>query len=209
MSLVAEGAQLSQRGCSRGATAGSGIASVDPQDYDARLTALEFQHGIPTPQASQAGSRAGTGRSTRSAARSMLGTPARLSTSQSCPQIVELEPAFPVLNEIRKDPHTRRIAYRRSPIGGLLLDAPEWAREAAPVLPSRHRYMSSALWGSVNPLYEYHPEESDYRGNLVDHQIKGAPIRAFMAPRNKTTLFNEEMFKFGNQQIMRGNRKVA
>lgn len=82
-------------------------------------------------------------------------------------------------------------------------DVPEWAREFNPVVPSRHRYISSALWGSVNPVYKYYDEESDYRGNLVDHEILGPPVRAFMNPRDKNTLYNEEKFKFGNQQIMR------
>jgi len=86
-----------------------------------------------------------------------------------------------------------------------LKDAPEWSKDFNPVVPSRHRYISSALWSGANPLYKYYEEESDYRGNLVDHKILGPSVRAFMPPRDKITLYNEEKFKFGNQQIMRKN----
>jgi hypothetical protein len=98
--------------------------------------------------------------------------------------------------------------YKRSPTGSFVRDAPEWSRDTNPVLPSRHRYISNALWMSTNPLYKYYEEESDYRGNLVDHKILGPPVRAFMNPRDKNVLYNEEKFKFGNQQIMRGNKGV-
>jgi len=52
-------------------------------------------------------------------------------------------------------------------------------------------------------MYKYYEEESNYKGTHPDHKILGAPVRAFMAPRDKNTLYNEEKFKFGNQQIMR------
>lgn len=201
---------------SRLATAASG--EFEPQELEDRLATLEAQHGIETPAPSCPGSRAPTGRrsASRSAlqsaarsslqtpARSNLGTPARPPThSQSSPELIELEPSLPVINEIRRSGITRQVGYRRSPSGSFVKDVPEWAREHNPVVPSRHRYLSNALWMSTNPCYEVHPEESDYRGNLVDHEIGGPPLKAFMNPRDKNTLYTEEKFKVGNKQIMR------
>jgi len=201
-------------GSGRGSRLGSAEAEME-EDTETRLAALEAQHGLETPQASRGpsransrpGSRIPTGRpvsnAAQSAARSMLGTPLRPpSHSQSAP-ILELGPSMPVINEIKVDELTRQVQYKRSPTGGFVKDAPAWSTEANPVLPSRHRYLSSAMWGSVNPIYKLYEEESDYRGNLVDHKILGPPVRAFMNPRDKNCLYNEEIFKFGNQQIMR------
>lgn len=205
-----------------GSSAGSrlGSAAVETEDMETRLAALEAQHGIETPVPSRggsrvpsaAGSRVPTGRSgaAQSAARSMLGTPARpLTNSQSAPLLVlELEPSLPVISEINHTKDTRAFMYRRAPGGNFLKDAPNWSSDCQPVLPSRHRYISSALWMSTNPNYKLYGEESDYMANLVDHKLPGAPVRAFMNPRDKNTIYNEEKFKFGNQCIMRKNKGV-
>lgn len=201
-------------GSGGGSRLGSAAAEME-EDTETRLAALEAQHGIETPQPSRGpsranscpGSRISTGRpvsnAAQSAARSMLGTPLRpASHSQSAP-VLELAPSLPVISEIRVDGLTRQVQYKRSPTGGFVTDAPAWCTDSNPVLPSRHRYLSSALWGSVNPVYKLYEEESNYRGDHVDHKILGPPVRAFMNPRDKNTIFNEETFKFGNQQIMR------
>jgi len=203
--------------CIAGSALGSrlGTAAGEEEDVEMRLAALEAQHGIDTPQASRApsrapslhGSRMSTGRplsnAAQSAARSLIGTPARPpSHSQSAP-ILELAPTLPVINEITRSALTRSMCSNRSPGGCFIRDVIEWSKDSAPVVPSRHRYISSALWGSVNPVYKYYDEESDYKANLVDHKILGPPVRAFMNPRDKNTLYNEEKFKFGNKQIMR------
>lgn len=199
--------------------------AVAQEDLESRLLALEAQHGIETPQASRGpsrapsapGSRVSTGRPVsgiQSAGRNVIGTPARPpSNSQSAPTlptVIELEPALPVVTEILHGKDTRKVMYKRSPSGSFVNDVPDWSKDSAcaPVLPSRHRYISNAMWMSINPFYEFHEEVSDYRGNLVDHKILGPPVRAFMNPRDKNTLYNEEQFKFGNQQIMRKNKNI-
>jgi len=201
---------LAVPGSSYGSRLGTGAVE---EDVESRLMALEFQHGLETPQPSRgpsraptAGSRLGTGRmsTAQSAARSMLGTPARpASHSQSAPNLViELGPSLPVLSEISRGAMTRQLACRRSYGGTFLRDAPAWEK-SNPVLPSRHRYLSSAIWGNILPSYEFREEETTTNTELPDHQIVGAPVKAFMKPRDKRTMYNEESLKFGNQQMMR------
>jgi len=92
--------------------------------------------------------------------------------------------------------------HKRTPYGGLFSDAPSWTVEAAPVLPSLHRKISSNLWNTMNCCYKEYPEESDYKANLVDHGPK-VPVKDFAQPKDAFGKYTESVFQFGNQQIMR------
>jgi len=215
-----------------GSSAGSrlGTAPLLEADQDCRIGSLEAQLGIETPQGSRGPSRmasalnsrqsTGRPRSTfaQSASRSMLGTPAPapgtparpLSQSQSVPAIVynNMEPVLPVINEIKRDFITRQVTQQRTYCGGFAKDAEKWAPEHAPVLPTRHRYLSSALWMNSNPEYKLYGEQSTMNEEYPDHGILGPPVRPFLNPRDVQTLYNEERFKVGNKLIMRKNTMV-
>merc|ERR1712183_116506 len=122
----------------------------------------------------------------------------KLSRSQSTPEVQ----ALPKIDKFEPQQITRLVQCRRSPAGGFVSDAPSWEAYHPAINPSRHRDLSRLLWSSTTSQYLDFPEVSEYRSEHADPGQKGAQVRAFMNPRDKTTLYNEEKFKVGNKMIM-------
>mmetsp|Transcript_74135 Transcript_74135/g.131093 ORF Transcript_74135/g.131093 Transcript_74135/m.131093 type:complete len:139 (+) Transcript_74135:94-510(+) len=114
--------------------------------------------------------------------------------------------ALEALPKIEPAQATRQIQHLRSEHGGLFSDAPGWSVEAgtSPVVPSRHRVVSRALWGNIAGTYQQFPETTEAKSMLVDHKLKKfGPVKSFVNQQDKFATHREETFKFGNKQIMR------
>eukprot|EP00929_Paragymnodinium_shiwhaense_P001742 TRINITY_DN101977_c0_g1_i1.p1 TRINITY_DN101977_c0_g1~~TRINITY_DN101977_c0_g1_i1.p1 ORF type:complete len:239 (+),score=63.58 TRINITY_DN101977_c0_g1_i1:99-815(+) len=100
---------------------------------------------------------------------------------------------------------TRKVQCKRLPHGGFSSDAPAWKLEAGtqPIVPSFHRMLSRQSWGSINQNYKEYPENSEMDAGFVDYRGSGDVIKQFCQPKDDFNHFAREMFKVGNQQIMR------
>mmetsp|Transcript_148090 Transcript_148090/g.258349 ORF Transcript_148090/g.258349 Transcript_148090/m.258349 type:complete len:212 (-) Transcript_148090:175-810(-) len=187
----------------------NGSQAVTQGSAEGRLKALEEQHGLEQSSGTrQLAPEPSSATSTlKKKRRSSSGTPQRTPAKEHPPSnrsqpLLAQSASLPQITEIKRSELTRRLGSRRTPTGGFMGDPPKW-EASAPVLPSKHRFLSKSLWLSLNPAYDVYPEETEHKGRLVDHKIKGPPLKAFMMPRDKFVKYREELFTVGNQQIMR------
>mmetsp|Transcript_59552 Transcript_59552/g.167775 ORF Transcript_59552/g.167775 Transcript_59552/m.167775 type:complete len:243 (+) Transcript_59552:174-902(+) len=100
----------------------------------------------------------------------------------------------------------RKMQYLRNANGGFLSDVPAWQMDpsTAPCLPSQAEVLSRRMWGGLNPDYQVHPLASSASQAHAPFPGGGEPVlRAFARPRSDFVRYTEELFKAGNQQVMR------
>merc|ERR1712039_498869 len=83
-------------------------------------------------------------------------------------------------------------------------DVPPWTQSAgnAPVMPSRHRYMSRVMSSGMNPEYQQLPEVSVYKTELIE-PTDHVPYTGWRRRRDKQGEYGEAFLQFPNQQIIR------
>lgn len=180
--LIAEELEACARLPQNGAT---GSRCPAPEAHDAEpIGGPRSTSGRRTAPSRASGTNTGAGRR----------TPARAASA----------PALTSLPQIGPTEVVRKLQYRRNPNGGFLSDAPPWQVDTstAPILPSKHREISKNMWASLNATYEKFPEMSEARRNHMDP--KQGPLQPlFTRPWDDAKRYQEEISKFGNQQIIR------
>merc|ERR1712224_115202 len=125
-----------------------------------------------------------------------------MGTLGSSPQVPSV-----LTKEMTLEPHplTLKKMRNRTPYGGFVCDAPGWqvGTSTLPILPSKALHMSTRLWASMNPDYEGIPMVSDARGHFTDPMQKGPQVSLFMNPKDSFSEYRKEIYKPGNQIIMR------
>lgn len=113
-------------------------------------------------------------------------------------------PDLGCLPPIQKSMTTRKMHSMRNDYGGFITDVPDWQVDSstAPVLPSQETKLSRRMWNSLNPDYQIHPQMSSTAVTHIRHGYN-KPLGIFTRPRSDFVRYTEELFKGGNQQVMR------
>eukprot|EP00927_Polykrikos_kofoidii_P055671 TRINITY_DN49892_c0_g1_i1.p1 TRINITY_DN49892_c0_g1~~TRINITY_DN49892_c0_g1_i1.p1 ORF type:complete len:229 (-),score=23.50 TRINITY_DN49892_c0_g1_i1:52-738(-) len=113
--------------------------------------------------------------------------------------------SVPELPQIGPSELTRKYQYRRKESGVAFADSPEWYVEEGtrPIVPSKHKVLSKNMWASLNPGYLEYPEESGAKKAFTTPHVEEPVSRHFMNKKDAFGEYCKEIFKPGNQLVMR------